>query len=184
MNHPIVAMAHLRAASVVVLLLGGCIAGSDDGYRAALAPGALVETLVLETDGVFAAAVAEPVGRACGRIPGGSASMHEHPWKLVSTAASPGSVVTNITLTLTSHVVGRAGANADSDLELLDPAGQSLGRTRNPNLLMGETESILHAGPLATGTYTVRVMGCLAANGDWTVRGEAEIRMPAADTEA
>ncbi len=175
------------APAAALLLLAGCL--DDDATNDTLGTpaidmadaGALLETATIETTGVFTAAVENLAFSECGQIPGGAASMHEHAWILGENFTD--AVVTNLTATLTSHMMSSAGANADSDLFLLDPSGNEIAAANGFNVLVGETDSIVVPGPLPVGTYTLRVLGCTAVNGEWSLSGEAEIRNPMPEIE-
>ncbi len=175
------------APAAVVLLLAGCL--DDEGTNDALdtadidevEAGALLETATIATDGVFTAAVEMLAVGGCGQIPGGAASMHEHAWILGENFTD--AVVTNLTATLTSHMMSSAGFTADSDLFLLDPSGEEIAAATSMSAINSETDTIVVPGPLPVGTYTLRVSGCTALNGEWSLTGEAEIRNPVPEIE-
>ncbi len=161
--------------ALMLLLLPGCI-GESPPAEGTLAPGTLLMRAQTEAAGTLlvAAGILPP---ACGTVPDGSTSMHSHAWPLGDELDPLDAQVTNVSVTLTSHWVGAAGTNVDSNLALLGPDGSELGRASLTNLLFGETESVVLEGPFETGLFTIVVHGCLAINGDWSVRGAADIRV-------
>ncbi len=161
----------LVPALLAIVAISGCLENESQEPLAAPSPAApktgVLEHSVIDLNGVIPASIY--YGFQCGLFYDES-----FPWVLGDNRNATSQAVTNISMTL--HVpLMASGVNADTDAFLYDPNGDLVNHTAAFNPTAGETISFHDKGTYAPGTYEIRVIGCVAVQGEWSVHAEADI---------
>jgi hypothetical protein len=71
-------------------------------------------------------------------------------------------------------VLTQGSGNLDSSLHFVAPDGTTASADAN-SFNGAASETLDLEGPFAAGTYSVKVVGCVSANGGFSVHGEATL---------
>jgi hypothetical protein len=142
-------------------------ANATGNASSGIAPGTVLGTIVLDESGTLTAAVQ---GLSCDSAQGVAADA-SFPWTFPAND-------TNGTPAVVGHVLivlSQGDTAFDASLHFIGPDGTTI-QSADDNSAGGDPSETLDAdGPFEAGAYTVKVVGCVAANGDFTVHGEATL---------
>lgn len=134
---------------------------------AGVKPGTVVGKVVLDQSGTMTAAVQ---GVDCSSSEGVSPSA-SFPWEFPAKDANG----TAVAVKSVAIELDQGSTNFDSSLHFIGPDGKEIQSADASSLGSGTTETLKADGPFPAGTYTVSVVGCVVANGSFTIHGEGPL---------